>query len=107
MTYHDEKLAEKIKRSAAEFIAREAGRRTLITVTGVNLSANDKSATILVTMIPESEEKEALDFLKRHRADFRAFFKKDVRSRDIPFVDFAIDYGERNRQKIDSISNQS
>jgi ribosome-binding factor A len=33
----------------------------------------------------------------------REFLKKNMRTKIIPFVDFAIDLGEKNRQKIDEL----
>ncbi len=42
--------------------------------------------------------------MKRKRAEFREFFKGKARMRALPFFDFEIDKGEKNRQKIDEIA---
>ena len=52
------------------------------------------------------KEKAALDFLKRIRSEFRTHLMEKARMRRIPFFDFEIDYGEKNRQKIDEISHK-
>jgi len=107
MPYRDEKLTEAIRTSAAEFINLEAGRKSLITVTNVRLSKANKEANILVTVFPDSSEKEAIDFLKRQRGNFREFFKEKLRTGLIPFFDFDIDVGEKNRQRIEEISKEN
>ena len=52
-------------------------------------------------------EKAALDFLKRQRSAFREFAMEKSRMGRIPFFDFELDSGEKNRQKIDEISRNS
>lgn len=89
---------------ATKFIEAESNRLSLITVTNVSLTDKAKRATIMFTVFPETAEKPALDFLKRQRATFRGLVKNKSRLSIIPFFDFAIDQGEKNRQKIDQIS---
>jgi ribosome-binding factor A len=62
-----------------------------------------KRATIFITVMPESKEKEALEFAKRKRAELRDFLKKNIEIKIIPFIDIEIDRGEKNRQKIDEL----
>ena len=56
-------------------------------------------------MLPVDKEKAAYDFLKRMRSEFRTYLMGKARMRRIPFFDFEIDGGEKNRQKIDEISH--
>ncbi len=100
----DQKLKDVIREAAAEFLQREGNYTSILTVTDVSLSDRGSQATIFFTVLPENKEKGALDFVKRKRADFRDFFKNKARMRALPFFDFAIDKGEKNRQKIDEIS---
>ncbi len=100
----DQKLRDVIREAAAEFLQREGNYTSILTVTDVSLSDRGSQATIFFTVLPENKEKGALDFVKRKRADFRDFFKNKARMRALPFFDFAIDKGEKNRQKIDEIS---
>jgi ribosome-binding factor A len=103
----DQKLKEAIREVAAEFISRESNRLSLITITDVSLSDRGKTAKIFFTVLPVEKEKAALDFAKRMREDFRNYFKEKVRMRALPFFDFEIDKGEKNRQKIDELSRNS
>lgn len=100
----DQKLKDVIREAAAEFLQRESNYTSILTVTDVSLSDRGSRATIFFTVLPEDKEKGALDFTKRKRAEFREYFKSKARMRALPFFDFEIDKGEKNRQKIDEIA---
>ena len=99
------KVQEEIRKLTGEFIASESNRNSLITPTSVSLSPDFKNCTIFVTVFPESYEENALSFLKRQRSLFKTFAKRKMNLRVIPFFDFKIDNGEKNRQLIDEISS--
>jgi ribosome-binding factor A len=102
---HHARLEEALRETAAEFLVREANRNTLITVTRAMLSEDNKRVVILITAFPESGEKSALDFANRNRKEFKDFFKTRVKSSLPPDVTFEIDFGEKNRQRLDELSN--
>jgi len=89
---------------AARFFLLEANGSSLMTVTHADVSSDGKRATILFTVLPTEKEQEALEFAKRKRSDFKEFVKKESRLGRIPFFDFHIDVGEKNRQRVDEIS---
>jgi ribosome-binding factor A len=89
---------------AAEFLQHEANRSSLITVTGIRHTDRFTKATILLSVFPEDKQEEALDFAKRKRTEFKEFIKNHAKMRAIPFVDFEIDLGEKNRQRIEELS---
>ena len=60
----------------------------------------------IITVFPEIHEKTALEFAKRKRSEFKEFVKENSKLGRIPMMDFEIDFGEKNRQKIDSLLNQ-
>ena len=100
----DQKLKDIIREAAAEFLQRESNYTSILTVTDISLSEKSNNATIFFTVLPENKEKGALDFVKRKRAEFREYFKGRARMRALPFFDFEIDKGEKNRQRIDEIA---
>ena len=106
MKYSDHRIEEEISHRAAEFLNRESNRTSLITVTRTLLSKDGRHADILITVFPEEKDKEALDFLKRLRGDLRAHLRKETKLARLPFLDFKIDLGEKNRQRLDEISNK-
>ena len=103
MTARNEKVANQIKELSAEFLGRENNKTSLITVTFATCSQDLKRATIFITVFPENKEKGALEFAKRKRPELREFLKKNMPIKIIPFIDIAIDQGEKNRQKIDEL----
>jgi ribosome-binding factor A len=105
--FKKEKLEELIRSLAAQFLAEEADPSSLITITRATASTKLETATIFFTVYPETREKSALDFVKRKRKQFRDFVKSHSRLRYVPFVDFQIDAGEKNRQHIDELSRNS
>ncbi len=78
----------------------------MITVTDANISKDFKHSTIFFTAFPESKEQTALAFLKRKRSGFRNYVKSHTKFRRIPFFEFSVDAGEKNRQKIEELSKQ-
>ena len=102
----DERLAGVLAELAAEYINRESNKNSLITVTRVEVLNKGKRAIIYFTVLPDSEQNTALEFLQRKRKDFRMFVGSKKPVAFPPSVDFQIDYGEKNRQRIDELSNQ-
>ena len=98
------KVQEVLREIVSNFINTETNKTSLITVTRVDVSPNLSTCDIYVTVFPESAEESALNFLKRKRIDTKQEIKNKMHMRKIPFVDFKIDVGEKNRQKVEEIS---
>ena len=96
--------AEIIHRLASKFILEEGGQSSLLTVTRVEVSPTGKEAKIFFTTLPEKEEDTALKFLERKTPEFQRYIRDESRIGIIPHVNFKIDYGERNRQRLDKLS---
>lgn len=98
-----EKFSQEIARLAGDFLAREAGRQSLITATRVGVSEDLRVVTIYLSILPVSAERAALKFAKRARSDFREYVKKHGSLSPLPTFDFEIDRGEKNRQRIEEL----
>ena len=105
MTLKDERLGARISELAAEYLTRESNRTSLITVIRTEILNRGKRAIVLFTVLPDSEEKEALEFARRKRSDFRKFVTAKKIMGFAPAIDFQIDLGEKNRQRIDELSS--
>lgn len=101
--FRGEKIASHIKELAATYIEREAGTTSLITVTRVIISPDNKNATIMITVLPREKENAAYGFIKRNLGDLRKYVTKNLKINPIPFLNVEIDEGEKNRQKIDEL----
>lgn len=101
------KVAEEIAHQAGIFLAlnvRAGG--SLTTVTRADIAPDLKNVTIFVSILPKSHEAEMLTALKRLRTDFHEYLKEKTVLRNVPTVDFAIDIGEENRQRIDDLTRK-
>jgi len=99
------RASEIIQHLVADYLNLESNRTSLITVTGIDLAPDGSKATILVSVYPDDKSKGALDFLNRKRDDVRVHIKKNSKLRRLPKISFAIDEGEKNRQRIDELLN--
>ena len=101
---HD-RFEEIIRDLASRFLSLQSNRTSLITVTKIEANDKGSSVTIYFTVFPENQENAALDFARRQRSEFREYIKENARLMRIPHVDFAIDFGEKSRQKIDALTS--
>lgn len=97
------KIEEIIKESAAAFIERESNKTALISVTRVELADRGRSAMIYISVLPESGEDSAINFLKRKRADMRDAVKAQLNTRTIPLLDVQIDTGLKALHTIETL----
>ena len=87
------RAAELIAREAALFIAREAGKDSLITVTRAESVANGERVRVFVSVFPTEKTRGALAFLERQRGAFSDCLKERTHLR-LPRIDFLL---ENNR----------
>ena len=106
-SYRKEKLPELLKRLAAEFIEREYNSPSLVTVTGANISTNQKNVDILYTVLPDKDEGVVKKFLDLNNNNFIEFIDSHARIGRMPSIRFLLDIGEKNRQRIEEISKES
>jgi ribosome-binding factor A len=104
MSRHTERLSEQLQHLAAMFVARESNRTSLITITRCELSENQKCATIFMSVFPTDNEKTAEEFVKRKRTEFVKYVHDNSKIGRLPTISFKIDLGEKNRQRLDELS---
>jgi len=104
-TIKESKIKEVIKALAADFFSKESNRKSLITITDVEIKSRGSRAIIMFTVLPEDQEKAALDFMHRQLSDFRGYVTENARMMRVPYFEVKVDHGEKNRQNIDKISN--
>ncbi len=105
--FKDQKSISLISRFAAEYFSMESNQDSLITVTKTEIFNRGRRATIFFTALPIEKEGAALEFAKRRRQDFRQFVMSKKSFGFTPKIDFCLDEGEHNRQRIDELSNES
>ena len=105
MSNRNERLIGILHDLGARFLNLNGNKSSLLTVTKVELTRDAKHAKIFFTVFPEDFEKTALEFAKRKRNEFKKFVKENSKLGRIPLLDFEMDSGEKNRQKIDALLN--
>ncbi len=91
MAHRKEQTAEQLAHMAAKYLAREAGRGTLLTATSARISPDGKFGTVFVSVFPIEDIENALAFLARHEKPFREYLKEEARFARLPFVKFQLD----------------
>jgi ribosome-binding factor A len=92
--HHSDRVIETIAHEAANFIAREAGDESFITVIRAVPMAHGERVTVFVSVFPEEKSRIALAFLERQREAFSTHLKNKTRISPLPRVDFLLDNGE-------------
>ncbi|MES2224358.1 MAG: ribosome-binding factor A [Patescibacteria group bacterium] len=98
-----DKIQDQIREIAARVIERESNKTALITITRVELFERGRKAMLYISVLPESGEDSAINFLKRKRKEIREEVKDRLNIRTIPFLDAEIDLGEKARRHIDEL----
>ena len=106
MSVHTDRASSLIARLAAEFITREAGTDSLITVTRAVPNARGDRYSVFITVLPDDKVRPALSFLERQREAFSDYLKAHARLRPLPRIEFLLDDGEKNRQRLDELSKE-
>lgn len=70
------------------------------------MSKDLHKADILITVYPEENEEKVLNYLKRKQGLLARYLKNNSRIGVLPFLTFGIDGGEKNRQRIDELSQK-
>jgi ribosome-binding factor A len=94
---------EELMRLASRYIEQVSNRQSLITVTNAAVSSDLKNVTIYVSVYPDAQEDTALSFLKRNKKEFLYFLTEKGRFGRLPSIKFALDKGEKHRQRIDEL----
>jgi ribosome-binding factor A len=101
--FRREKIINRVRELSATYIEKESSSSSLITVTRVILSADNKKAKIMISVLPEDKEAAAYGYVKRNLGELRKYITENLKINPIPFLDVEIDQGEKNRQKIDDL----
>ncbi len=89
-----------IRKIVDEYISRNSGGQSLITITSIVQADRSNNVTIRVSVLPENQEKAVIDFLNRNVSEIRDDIKSKSKIGILPFLHFEIDKGEKHRQDI-------
>lgn len=95
-----------IEHLSAQFLRDVAGPASLITVTRATFFDRANAATIFISVFPVEKEATALEFARRKKSELREYIQEHAKMRAVPFFEFEIDRGEKNRQLIDELAQK-
>jgi ribosome-binding factor A len=101
------KVEEALKRLAATFLEKESDSTSLITVTKIDISPDFKNSIIYISVLPDTKALDALNFCKRKMTDFKRYVKDNMSIHSVPFFSVELDFGEKNRQRIEELSHEN
>ena len=98
-----ERTVTLLQELASKYLSQEANRTSLVTITNSHLAGDGSAVTFYLSVLPATEEEKALEFAKRKRSEVREYIQKNSKIGRIPFIDFELDFGEKNRQRVDEL----
>jgi ribosome-binding factor A len=107
MSFRKEILNSLLRKEVGKIMMKEMDfGKTLVTVTQAKVSNDLSEAKILITVFPESEEKNALFELQKNIYHLQKILNKRVKMKKVPKISFEIDQGMKNLYKIDKIKHE-
>ena len=103
MNQRKETLTQHLQELAAAYVSLNSNRTSLITITNTKLTDHNGKVTFYVSVFPEEAEGPAIGFLMRNRGECKQYIKEKSRLNSVPHVEFALDEGEKNRQRVDEL----
>ncbi len=89
----ESRATEIVAREAAQFISREAGPGSLITVIRAQSVAHGDRILVFISVFPIEKAQSALSFLERQREAFSNHLKQHTHLR-LPRIEFLLENGE-------------
>jgi ribosome-binding factor A len=107
MSFRKEILNSLLRKEIGKIMMKEMDfGKTLVTVTQAKVSNDLSKAKILITVFPESEEKNVLFELQKNIYHLQKILNKKLKMKKVPKISFEIDQGMKNLYKIDKIKHE-
>jgi len=99
-----ERINKLIKEKISEILLKEINfKDALITVQNVETFKDLRKTKIGISVIPTEKSKKALDVLKKQGNNIQKELNKKIETRFVPKIEFNIDKGEENANRIERI----
>ena len=97
-----EKVNSLLRRFVSSFLVKEKSS-AIVTITRIETSKDLKIAKIFISIFPESKETETIKLLKLKTGELHKFIGSRIKMKFLPHLEFEIDKGEKERQKIEKL----
>ena len=105
-THRQQRVEKELLKLVATFFEGASNKTSLITFIRVELTPDRRKAIFFVSVLPTDKETEAINFLDRQACNLKYYIRNNTGTRIYPSVEFAIDMGEKNRQRIQELSEE-
>lgn len=107
MTTRQEKVNSLLQREISGFILREGleGIKGLLTITGVEVTADLRHAKVFFSMVGGNEE-EVLEILRRHIYEIQGMLIQKLRMKIVPRISFVADRSGAYAQQIGKLIHE-
>ena len=89
--HRNQHLTESIRNYSGDFFARNTSGGSMITVTNVWVSPDNKTADVFISVLPESKNEAAFNFAKRQRTELQKYLFTKIKLSHLPFLDIILD----------------
>ena len=103
MSLRINKVNSLLRNLVSSFVGREFKSGTIITVTHVETSRDLRNAKVFVSIFPDSKSDDTLKLLEKKSRDLKKYVQPLLKMKFLPEFEFELDYGEKNRQKLEEI----
>ncbi len=98
-----EKMKSLLRKLISEFLLRVDFEKKIISVTEVQISENLRFAKIFLSVYPENGALKILESVKSKTGEIKKYLASKIKIKFMPEVEFIIDAGEKNRQRIEEL----
>lgn len=107
MSLRTDKVNSLLRNIVSSFIGREFKNGAIITVTHVDVINDLKKAKIFISIFPDNKSDEIMKLLQNKSWDLKKYAQPLLKMKFLPEFEFEIDYGEKNRQKLEEILSRN
>lgn len=108
MPDRSQKLSPLIQQQLSQIIVRELEFpvNTLVTITKVKASQDNKYATVFISVIPDKFRGSALEILRKNNQNLRHLLGENLKTQFTPQLNFKIDEQELYATEIDKLLDE-
>jgi ribosome-binding factor A len=102
-----QKVNSLLRKEISQILLREMDfGDNFVSITDVQSTGDLSQAKVLISVLPEENEKKVLSVLKKNIYNIQKQINKKLNMKPVPKIHFEIDEGMKNFYKIDQLTNK-
>lgn len=104
MSKRIQRINQLLKEEISQILLRELEfNGAMVTITDVDASANLQQAKVKITVLPQSQEKNALRILNKNLYEIQQILNRKLNMRPVPRISFEIDEAAKRGYEVDRL----